>query len=317
MGSRDQIAAVRRGLSRWADMSDGPIVAADIGGTQMRAALVDRHGNVLLRRSAATPDDDAPAALITLVASVCDERAYGDPSHAVVALPGPVDYEAGTLLWAPNLPPGWPEQLSSQVLSERLGLPALVANDADVAAVGEAIFGAGTGHVDLAYLTVSTGIGAGVVHGGRLARGRQSLAEVGHTVIDVEAWRAGRPSTVEELGSGSGVARLAAEANLDALDARGVQAAAAEGDEAALAIWHEAIAACAAAVTNLAMFFSPEVVVIGGGLGRQDAFFYAVRTLVLARSEHLPAGLSVVRSALGDDAGLIGAAGWEQAFGPR
>jgi glucokinase len=298
-------------------VSEGPIVAADIGGTQMRAALVDRRGNLLVRRVAATPDDDAPAALIALVASVCGERSHGEPSHAVVALPGSVDYEAGTLLWAPNLPAGWPEQLSSKVLSERLGLPTLVANDADAAAVGEATFGAGTGHADLAYLTVSTGIGAGVVHGGRLVRGHQSLAEVGHTVIDVAAWREGRPSTVEELGSGSGVARLAAEAGLGRLDARDVQAAASEGGEAALAIWHGAIAACAAAVTNLAMFFSPEMVVVGGGLGRQDAFFYAVRTLVLARPEHLPAGLTVVRSALGDDAGLIGAAGWERAFASR
>ncbi len=297
-------------------MSEGPIVAADIGGTQMRAALVDARGDVLLRRSAATPDDDAPAALIDLVASVVDEHGHGDPSHVVVALPGQVDYEDGALLWAPNLPPKWPEQLCGKTLSQAFGLPTLVANDADVAAVGEAFFGAGTRHPNLVYLTVSTGIGAGVVHGGRVARGRCSLAEVGHTVIDVEAWRAGRTSTLEELASGSGLARMAAEAGLEVLDARGVQEAAAKGNRAAHAIWQGAVAACAAGVANLAMSFSPDVVVIGGGLGRQDAFFYAVRTLALERGEHLPADLSILRSALGDDAGLIGAAGWERAFGP-
>jgi glucokinase len=297
-------------------VSEGPIVAADIGGTQMRAALVDPRGDVLLRRSAATPEDDAPATLIDLVASVVGEHGHGDPSHVVVALPGQVDYDEGALLWAPNLPPHWPQQLRSRTLSESFGLPTLVANDADVAAVGEAFFGAGTGHANLAYLTVSTGIGAGVVHGGRLVRGRLSLAEIGHTVVDLEAWREGRPSTLEELGAGSGMARLAAKAGLGVLDAQGVQAAASAGDEEARAIWQEAIAACAAGVANLAMSFSPEVVVIGGGIGRQDAFFYAVRTLLLERAEHLPADLTVVRSALGDDAGLIGAAGWERAFGP-
>jgi predicted NBD/HSP70 family sugar kinase len=112
------------------------------------------------------------------------------------------------------------------------------------------------------------------------------------------------------------VARLAAEAGLGILDAGGVQEAASKGNEAAHAIWQGAIAACAAGVANLAMSFSPDVVVIGGGLGRQDAFFYAVRTLALQRGEHLPADLSILRSALGDDAGLIGAAGWERAFGP-
>jgi glucokinase len=297
-------------------MSEGPIVAADIGGTHMRAALVDPRGDVLLRRSAATPGDDVPAALIDLVASLVSEQGHGDPSHVVLALPGQVDYQEGALLWAPNLPPKWPEQLCSRVLSEEFGLPTLVANDADVAAVGEAFFGAGTGHANLAYLTVSTGIGAGIVQAGRLARGRWSLAEVGHTVIDIEAWRAGRPSTLEELGSGSGVARLAVESGLGSLDARGVRDAASKGNGAAAAIWQRAITACAAGVANLAMAFSPDVVVIGGGLGRQDAFFYAVRTLVLERGEHLPADLTVARSALGDDAGLIGAAGWERAFGP-
>lgn len=299
-----------------AAVNESLIVAADIGGTRMRAALVDAHGDVLLRRSSATPDDDAPAALIDLVASVVHEHGPGELSHVVVALPGQVDYEEGALLWAPNLPPKWPEQLHNRVLSESFGLPTLVANDADVAAVGEALFGAATGHQNLVYLTVSTGIGAGVVQDNRVARGRYSLAEVGHTVIDIEAWRGERPSTLEELGSGSGVARLATEAGLGTCTARDIEEAAAKGAEPARNIWQGAIAACAAGVANLVMSFCPDVVVIGGGLGRQDTFFSAVRTLVLKRGDHLPADLRILRSALGDDAGLIGAAGWERAFGP-
>jgi predicted NBD/HSP70 family sugar kinase len=205
--------------------------------------------------------------------------------------------------------------LSADQLTERLGLPTYVANDADAAAVGEAAFGAGVGSADVAYLTVSTGIGAGIVNGGRLVRGRRSVGEVGHTVIDWLAWRAGEPSTLEQLGSGSGVARVAGEAGLGEVDARAVQDAAAAGDARAVAIWEGAVAACAAGVCNLIMAFSPSTVVIGGGLGSQQEFFGPLRARVLAHSEHHPADLTVLPSGLGDDAGLAGAAAWLAAAG--
>lgn len=297
-------------------MTTQPVLAADVGGTQMRAALVGPQGDVLLRRSSATPEyADVPAALIELIREVGGERGLGAVSHAVVGLPGGVDYENGRLMWAPHLPEGWPDRLSRDELSAQLGLPAYVANDADLAAVGEAAFGAGAGTTDVAYLTISTGIGAGVVLGRRLLRGRRSLAEVGHTVIDWHAWREESPCTLEELGSGSGVARIAREAGLGARDARGVASAAAAGDAKAIAIWQGAIAACAVGVSNLVMSFYPSTVVIGGGLGRREEFFGPVRALVLSRREHHPTDLSIVAAALGDDAGLAGAAAWTAATG--
>ena len=162
-------------------------------------------------RSAHTPEHaDVPAALIDLIAAVGATTDYGAASHAVVGLPGSVDYEVGRLLWAPHLPEGWPEQLSRDELTRAAG-PARGHRERrrPAPSVGEAAFGAGAGSTDVAYLTVSTGIGAGVVYGGRLLRGTRSLAEVGHTVIEWRAWREGLPCTLEELGSGSGVARMA------------------------------------------------------------------------------------------------------------
>ncbi len=298
-------------------MTERPILAADVGGTQMRAALVDTHGAVLMRRSARTPGHSAvPGALIELIRTVGAQREFGVPSHAVVGLPGGVDYEAGRLLWAPHLPEQWPASLSRRELTGRLGLEVHIANDADLAAVGEATFGAGAGGTDVAYLTVSTGIGAGVVNSGRLLRGRCSLAEVGHTIIDWRAWRDGHPNTLEELGSGSGIARIAHAAGLGNNGAREVEEAARAGDPMGMCIWQDAIAACAAGVDNLIMSFYPDTVVIGGGLGRADDFFQRVRELVLRRPEHHPADLSIVRSALGDDAGLAGAAVWDAATRP-
>ncbi len=297
-------------------MSTLPVVAADVGGTQMRAALVDVHGGLLLRRSATTPNDaDVPSALIELIAEVAAERAHGQASHAVVGLPGAVDYEQGRLLWAPHLPEGWPDLLSCDEISAHLSLPAHVANDADLAAVGEVAFGAGAAAGDVAYVTISTGIGAGIVQSGRLLRGARSLGEVGHTVIDWHAWRQGLPSTFEELGSGSGIARRARESGSRLVNAEEIDTAAQHGDADAMAIWQDAVTACAVGVSNLVMTFYPNTVVIGGGLGRHPRFFAAVRERVMERSDNHPPDLAVVPSALGDDAGLMGAAPWLASLG--
>ena len=301
-----------------AEQAKAPLVlAADVGGTRMRAALVDQRGTLLLRRSVATPGHaDVPEALIDLVCTVGAEHGFGTVSHAVVGLPGAVDYEAGRLLWAPHLPERWCDLLSGDELSTRLGLPTHIANDADLAAVGEAVFGAGAGIADVAYLTISTGIGAGVIHDHLLLRGRRSLAEIGHTVIDWSAWRQGSPCTLEELGSGSGLARLAREAGLGSLDAREIESAAKNGEAGASVIWQGAIAACAVGVSNLVMAFYPSMVVVGGGLGCDPEFFVPLRDQVMSRPEHHPADLTIVQSALGDDAGLVGAAAWEAATRP-
>jgi glucokinase len=296
-------------------MSQQLVLAADVGGTQMRAALVDPGGCVLLRKTVPTPKDaEVPAALLELIADVGGTSGSGSVSHAVVGLPGAVDYEADRLLWAPHLPESWSDSLSAGMLSERLGLRVHVANDADMAAVGEATFGAGAGIDDVvAYLTVSTGIGAGVVNRGRLVRGRHSLGEVGHSVIDWRAWRVGGPGTLEELASGSGLVQQAREGGLSHANAQEVLKAALKGDNAARILWEDAVAACAAGVCNLAMTFAPGVVIIGGGIGCCPEFFTPLREIVLQRDEYRPTDLVVLVSSLGDDAGLVGAAAWIRA----
>jgi glucokinase len=296
-------------------MSPHLILAADVGGTRMRAALVDADGVVVVRETASTPaDSDVPDALIDLIARTGASAAPSEVTHAVVGLPGAIDYAAGRLLSAPNLPDGWPDSLSAGQLSGHLGLHVHVANDADLAAVGEAAFGAGAGIDDVvAFLTVSTGIGAGVVDRGRLVHGHHSFGEFGHSVIDWRAWREGLPGTLEELASGSGLARQAREIGLGSLDAQAVLEAAINNDVGARAIWEDAVAACAAGVCNLVMAFAPHTVIVGGGIGRRPEFFDPLRQVVLQRKEHRPTELSMVVSALGDDAGLAGAAAWVQA----
>jgi glucokinase len=308
--------ATRGGAGETGPQLVGSTLAADIGGTHMRVAVIGSSGQVLCREMLATPHHtQVPAALTDLIRSVAAQRTGGmAPSHAVVGLPGPVDYKAGKLLWAPHLPDAWPDQLSERQLTDDVGLPVCLANDADVAAVGEAYFGAGRYHRDVAYLTISTGIGAGLVFAGRLVHGDRSLAELGHTIIDRHAWQAGLPATLEELASGSGLTRLAEAAGLGPLDGHAIEALAQAGDLEATRIWDEAIAAATIGVTNLAMAFAPHIVVVGGGLGLRPDFFRRLAAMVERRTPpHLPA-VSLAVAALGDDAGLLGAARWDTAL---
>lgn len=290
----------------------GAVLAVDLGGTTMRAAVVDHEGHLVERCAAPTPHDErCPEALVALVSEVLERHPVAE---AVIGVPGRVNYRTGQLEQAPNLPPGWTDALREDALGDVVGVPVNLANDADMAAVGEARFGAGHGFDDVVYVTVSTGVGAGVVLGGQLARGSRSLGEIGHTVIDRVAARREEPATVEELGSGRSLARSADAAGLDA-EGADLVALVVDGDSRAQAVWDEAMHVAGLAVANLAHLFSPEVVVVGGGVGRSgDVVLAPVRELLAAFG---PLGLrehiSVVTAALGDDAGLIGAAGWRAA----
>jgi len=294
---------------------DGPTLAVDLGGTHMRCARVLGDGTIDDRQVRPTPHDGTGTEV--LLALVRDVAAGAACQAAVIGVPGRVDYRGGRLEHAPNLPPGWTQDLSEAALTAALGLPASLANDADLAAVGEAYWGAGRGFSDVVYLTISTGVGAGVVLSGGLVHGRRSLAEIGHTIIALDRQRAGHPSTLEELASGTALGRAAIAAGLGPLGAD-VTAAAAAGDQAAIAVWADLVSAAAVGLVNAAWLFSPEVIVVGGGLGLVgDVLLDPLRAAVAELGPPAVDPLiQVVPAALGDDAGLAGAAGWHRAFRP-
>ncbi len=288
----------------------GHTLAVDLGGTNMRVAVVDRSGSVVDRIHEPTPHDATTIEpLVVLARKVRDAH---DVEHAVFAVPGRVDHQAGTVLSSPNLPPTWRAQLTRDTLVAALGLPVALANDADVAAVGEAHFGAGRGHSDVVYVTISTGVGAGILVGGHIVLPRYSGGEVGHSVIDRELAAAGGDGTVEGLGSGTALTRLARAAGIDAVGADLVRLVTA-GDPAARTVWDEAIFAAALGVVNLAHLVAPTVVVVGGGMGRNGELVLAPIRSALARFGPAGPPITVVTAALGDDSGLLGAAAWRAA----
>ncbi len=167
------------------------------------------------------------------------------------------------------------------------------------------------------YLTISTGVGAGVVLSGRLVHGRRSMAEVGHTIIAFDRQRASQPSTLEELASGSALAHAAISAGLGPLGPD-VTAAVASGNPAAIAVWDDLVSAATTGLVNAAWLFSPEVIVVGGGLGLiGDVLLDPLRAAVARLGPPaVDPPIQVVAAALGDDAGLAGAAAWHRAFRP-
>jgi glucokinase len=279
----------------------------------VRAAIVAEDGTVLRRIRRNTPVE-APRP--DVLPQMIDEIAAGIAiDGAVVGVPGIVDHDADTLVRAPNLPPSWIAWLTGAWLSRGAGIPVSLANDADLAAVGEASFGAGRGYRDVVYVTISTGVGAGVVVDRSLVRSRHSGGEVGHTIIDFRAALAGGPCTVEELGAGPAIARAAADAGLTERDAA-LAALVRAGHPAATRVWNQAIEAVAIGVVNMAWLLAPQVVVIGGGVGNNSDIVLPVVSDLLNRHGPAVAGeIAVVGAALGDDAGLIGGAGWFSAVG--
>ena len=281
------------------------VLACDLGATNLRVAAVDADGVVQSKEVVPTPPDD-PSALTRAMRAALDK----DPRPfvgAVVGVPGPIDYSAGEILKLPNLP-RWQGRVGADRLSTALGFPVLLANDADLAALGEHRYGAGRGFDDMAYITSSTGVGGGVILGGRLLHGALSLAEIGHTIID----RATH-GTVEDLGSGTALGRLAGE------DAASVEAKARSGDTDALRQFATVAGDFAIGVFNMVHCFSPEVVVVGGGMSQAgDLLLEPVRKVLGTCDPACPASRTMVVLANGgDDVGLRGAAAYwaDQASG--
>ena len=262
----------------------------------MRVALVSAEGSVHARVEIPTPTGD-PNSLARGLRSSLD-NADASVAGAVVGMPGSIDYSRGEILKLPNLP-NWEGQISADRLSKDLGVPVLLANDADLAALAEHRYGAGLGSRDMVYVTCGTGVGAGVIIGGRLLHGAYSMAEIGHTIIDRDTG-----GTVESLGSGPALARLARR------EAADVVAEARDGYAVALAQLGTVASDFGIGVFNLIHIFSPEIVVVGGGMSRAgDLLLDPVRGMLVGCGDTCPGSRArVVLAKGGADVGLKGAA---------
>ena len=309
-------------------------LAIDLGGTRTRVALVGRNGEISSKQVSSTlaqrGREDVVARLLATVESVAARArdSLGDSLVGVgVSQAGPTDRESGVANEPPNLP-GWDGFSIKPVLEEMLAISASVANDASLAALAEHVYGAGRGHANMLYMTVSTGIGGGIIIHGKLYTGSQGFAgELGHIIIDRNGPPCGCGSVgcLEALASGTALARMARErlaqgetgrlveacgGDLEKLDAVMVTEAARDGDPLARDLVRQVSANLGVGIVSLVNAFDPEVVVIGGGMSNSLDLFMPGIAAEMDRPPfaRLRQGVSIVRSELGDDAGLLGAA---------
>lgn len=311
-------------------MTDPTILGLDVGGTKLASGVL-REGALQAFRVTPAEAHEGPDRMIArLIALGTESLAESglrptDVSAIGVACGGPLDPERGIVFSPPNLP-GWDGVPLAARLSAAFEVPVVIENDASAAALGEWQFGAGRGVDDLVYLTVSTGIGGGVVSGGRLLRGATgNAAELGH----ITAVPGGRPcgclrrlGCVEAYASGTSIADRAIDAGMPpSTTAREVVAAVQSGDAIATQVWADTTAILGAAIASLVNAFDPALVVLGGGVTRAgDLLFDPIREIVRREAfEPMASNVAIAPAGLGAEVGVWGgvAIALERAVAPE
>jgi glucokinase len=318
-------------------LSRPPVLALDLGGTLIRAAVVLSDGSRVSRVETATPIDEGPAAIVRACRDAVDASRRAAPeglADAVVGIgissPGPVDPMRGIILEPPNLGPAFRNVMLPSAIAKAQDLPAFLERDTNIAALGEHAFGAARGVDDFVYITVSTGVGGAIVTNGRLLHGPDGLAgELGHVPVSMDGPRCGCGGIghVEAYASGTALARearalvasggspfLADRARrtggVNSLSARDVAEGSLAGDKACVALMERARRAVATACVGYVNAFNPHRIVIGGSIAEAegDRMLGPVRDAIARESfEAMASKVRVVPAALGGDVSLAGA----------
>jgi len=298
------------------------IVAVDIGGTQIRAAAYEPYSTTPFAQKKTRTRASEPGVFERLVQTIEAVWQPGNVDGIGIASPGPLDPYTGTVLDTPNIRE-WVNFPVGPRLSEVFGVPVYLDNDANMAGLAEWQYGAGRGHDNLLYLTVSTGIGGGVISNGQLLQGfRGMAAELGHITVDPNGpmCGCGHRGHIEAFASGPAIARYVAEqmksgkasSLLETPRPNAVQVAEAARDGDALGI--EAFARAGhylgIAVANYLAIFDPSIVIFGGGASQAGELLFLPFGESLKKNvfhPHYLDDLIITKAALGDDAGLLGA----------
>lgn len=297
-----------------------PVLALDLGGTQLRTALVAPDGTLVDRRTRPTPagaEELVAIAALELCRTLDAARSAGiNPVAVGISAPGPLDPHAGTLVDPPNLAQStWGLPLADR-LAQQVGLPATLDKDTNVAALGEGYFGAAAGLADFVYVTISTGVGGAVVSGGHLLHGPDGVAgELGHLAIDAydgPLCGCGARGHLEAIASGTGIGKTARAAGLNVTGASARQVAALEaaGDPTAAKIMDRAREAVSSALVTIVDLFNPDVVIVGGGIAAAEGerMLGPARAAVARTAFKIQARRArIVEPRLGDDVSLVGA----------
>ena len=303
-------------------MTPGRVIAIDIGGTQLRLALFEQ-GAIVAREALPTDVTGGPSGVMDqidmLIDRLCPAGSRADIIGIGLSLAGPIDTVAAQVTRIPTLP-GWDGFPVGRALAERTGIPAFVENDAIAATLGEWRHGAGRGVRNIVYLTVSTGIGGGAVVDGNLLHGRKGIAgHLGHMRMAQEGpvCPCGMTGCFEAFASGSALRARALDAasgsgflsTVADIDARHVFDGARDGDRTCMELVAGEAMYLGQGITSVIHMFSPDRVIMGGGLSNAfDLLEGGIHDVI--RRDAMPPfkDVPVVKAGLGGDSGLFGAA---------
>lgn len=302
------------------------VLAADLGGTNLRMAAITKTGEILSQTKKKTPRSDNGILIVeTLLNAALECRANLSSCEFValsVAVPATVDVEKGTVIKAPNLPKLNGYALA-RTLEERSGTRVILENDANAAAIGENWLGASQGSATSIMVTLGTGVGGGIIIDGKVIRGADGTAgEIGHICVEPNGVECGCGShgCVEQYASATAVVRIAREsfsgsrdsaiAKIDELSSKDVYMLGKQGSEQALGVFRTQGFYLGIVLAGLINSLNPDVIVIGGGAAAGwDLFIPQTKEQIRIRAYRKPAERAkLVRAELGDDAGILGAA---------
>ena len=311
---------------------ESAVIAVDLGGTHLRTAVCTADGRILFRAKTETQADRGAEHVVQRMIHLIGEAIRSNPTCRVqgigIGAPGPLQPRTGVIIECPNLP-GFEMYPLRDRIAQATGLPTIVENDANAAAVGEHRYGAGRGFANLVYLNISTGIGGGIIIENQLYWGENGYAgEIGHMTLEAHGPRCncGNIGCLEVLAAGPAIARNARAAiasgratrildltpgrDPEAITAHIVTDAAKMGDALAVELLAQAGFYIGVGIVNLLHILNPGRVVIGGGVSfAGDLLFGPIRQTVDERAPlAFRKGVDIVPAALGDDAGLLGAA---------
>ena len=292
------------------------VVALDVGGTSMKGALVDDAHEVLLRQSASTPVADGTEAVIDQIGTTLESLSAQAPALGLAApiaaglvVPGIVDENNGVAVTAANI--GWHDVPLAALLADRLGIPVALGHDVRAGGLAESVLGAGAGSTDMLFVALGTGIAASCIVDGRPLVAGGYAGEIGHLVVDPdgEPCPCGGRGCLERVASAAAVARrYTARTGTEAGGAADVAARVRQGDAVARAVWDDAIAALVDVLHTTVTLLGPEIVVVGGGLAEAEDLLLPPLAAQLDKRLTFQRRPRIVRAALGDQAGCLGAA---------
>ncbi|MDF2882431.1 MAG: hypothetical protein K0R54_2988 [Clostridiaceae bacterium] len=307
-------------------MEEEFVIGIDLGGTKICGAIADIKGNVINKYIIPTNANQGEQTVLQRIMSVIDKliEESGEGLEKIKAIgigsPGPLDPKKGMIITTPNLP--FKNFKLVEPIKNKYNIPTFLDNDANVAAIGEYMLGAGKGTENMVYITVSTGIGGGAIINGKIYRGNTFNAlEVGHMTIvpDGPKCNCGNHGCVEALASGTAIGRQAMEhikneedtslVNYEKVTAAEVFIEAAKGDALSQKILDKSLEYLGIGVANLITILDPEVFVIGGGVSNGGSIvFEKVQQVVNQRCfQVMSENCRIVPAMLGNDAGVIGA----------